>query len=354
MRTSLLQWMAASTPTSWWHDSGDADELTQALSDGATGVTTNPILTAQALRSCGHLWADELRQAAAGRSALQRAEAFTNVVVRRTAERLMPAYEHTEGREGYACAQVDPGAAGDRAGMKAMALRFHALAPNVAVKLPATAAGLDVLEECVAEGITVTATVSFTVPQVLAIAEAHRRGAERARKAGKRPGRCFSVIMIGRLDDYLRDVALDNRAPVSEEDIRQAGLAVVKRAYELYQGRGYEAVLLVAALRGTWHFTGLVGSRLILSIHPKIQEMLRAEGLAREEGIGRPIAEETLARLRSMPEFVRAYEPDGLSRDEFVSYALTQRTLSQFVETGWKPTGAFDPAGCSAAKSKSA
>jgi transaldolase len=36
-----------------------------------------------------------------------------------------------------------------------------------------------------------------------------------------------------------------------------------------------------------------------------------------------------------MPEFVRAYEPDGLKPSEFVSYGVTQRTLSQFIEAGW-------------------
>src|SRR5262245_19669529 len=134
--------------------------------------------------------------------------------------------------------------------MIAMAKRLHAWAPNIAVKLPATAAGLDVLEDCVAEGITTAATVSFTVPQVIAIAERHRAGIERARKKAIEPGKCFSVIMIGRLDDYLREVAQDHRATVSEADIRQSGLAVTKRAYAIYRERGYEAVLLIAALRG--------------------------------------------------------------------------------------------------------
>ena len=44
--------------------------------------------------------------------------------------------------------------------------------------------------------------------------------------------------MIGRLDDYLRDVALDNRADVTESDIQASGLAVSKRAYEIYLARG--------------------------------------------------------------------------------------------------------------------
>ena len=150
----------------------------------------------------------------------------------------------------------------------AMARRYHAWAPNIAVKLPAVAAGLDVLEDCVAEGITTAATVSFTVPQAVAIAERCRAGRQRALKNGVKPGECFAVIMIGRLDDYLREVAADNRAPVSESDIRQSGLAATKRAYRIYQERGYEAVLLVAALRGDYHLTELAGADLVMSIAP--------------------------------------------------------------------------------------
>ncbi len=98
------------------------------------------------------------------------------------------------------------------------------------------------------QGITVTATVSFTVPQAVAVAERHRCGAARARAAGIKPGRCFSVIMIGRLDDYLREVAQDNRAAVSEEDIRQAGLAVASGRTPSTRNRGTRRCCWVAAL----------------------------------------------------------------------------------------------------------
>ena len=37
-----------------------------------------------------------------------------------------------------------------------------------------------------------------------------------------------------------------------------------------------------------------------------------------------------------LPEFVRAYEPDGMTPAEFIEFGLTQRTLSQFSEAGWK------------------
>ena len=150
---------------------------------------------------------------------------------------------------GYVCAQVNPARAGDREAMMSMAREFSQWAPNIAVKLPATAAGLDVLEDCVTEGITCTLTVSYTVAQVVAVAERYRRGIRRAQSNNTEPGKCFSVIMIGRLDDYLRDVAHDAQAGVGEADIRQAGLAVSKRAYAIYQEKAYETVMIVAALR---------------------------------------------------------------------------------------------------------
>ena len=234
------------------------------------------------------------------------------------------------------CAQVNPSRAGDRDAMQAMARRFHNWAPNIAVKLPATSAGLDVLEDCVAEGITVTATVSFTVPQAVAIAERYRAGIRRARQGSVEPGKCFAVIMIGRLDDYLREVAHDNQAPVSESDIRQAGLAVTKRAYALYQERGYEAVLLVAALRGDYHLTELAGGDFLMSIAPPYQEIFVTQDFPRQERIEIPIPADVIERLCQMPEFVRSYEQKGMAPSEFVGFGATQRTLSQFVEAGWR------------------
>ena len=243
---------------------------------------------------------------------------------------------------GYVCAQIDPTRAGDRETMLAMARRYHTWAPNIAVKMPVTAAGLDVLEECVAEGTTVTATISFTVPQVVAVAERHRAGAARARRAGIEPGHCFAVIMIGRLDDYLHDVALDGKAETSETDLQQAGLAVSKRAYQIYQEEGYEALLLVAALRGTYHMTELAGAKIVMSIHPRHQAMLLAPGVPQEERIDLPIAPDVIDRLCRIPEFVRAYEPDGMPPQEFIAYGATQRTLSQFTEVGWAMLEGFD------------
>jgi transaldolase len=334
---SYLDWVVRNTRTQWWHDSAVAAELALGLERGAIGVTTNPYLANLALVKDRQLLAPAIEAVLARNlPPEQKAEALMRIAVTATAAKLMPQFEATKGQSGLVCGQVNPVRAGDRDAMLPMARRYHAWAPNIAVKLPATSAGLDVMEDCIAEGITVAVTVSFTVPQAIAIAERHMAGIQRANAKSVQPGKCFAVVMIGRLDDFLREVARDTRAAATESDIRLSGLAVVKRAYRIYQERGYQAVLLIAALRGDYHLTELAGASLLMSIAPPFQRSLVSNDLPREERIDQPIPAAALERLCQLPEFVRAYEPDGMSPSQFIAFGATQRTLSQFVEAGWK------------------
>ena len=338
---TYLDWVMRETPTRWWHDSAEAAELAAGLERGAIGVTTNPYLANLALVKDRELWSREIEEVLAQNLPGEaKAEALMRIAVTKTAEKLMPEFESSplgsNGRSGFVCAQVSPLLAGSRGCMLPMAQRFHAWSPNIAVKLPATSAGLDVLEDCIAQGITCTATVSFTVPQAVAIAERHRAGIGRAARNGVEPGKCFAVIMIGRLDDYLREVAHDTRALLTEADIRKAGLAATKRAYQIYRERGYEAVLLIAALRGPYHLTELAGADLLMSIAPAWQEVFVTQDFPREERIDAPVAEDVVERLSEMPEFMRSYDPEGMQPCEFMAFGATQRTLGQFAEVGWK------------------
>lgn len=341
-QADYLNWVVKNTATTWWHDSADPQELEFALSHGAVGVTTNPVLCSRSLSSNKRLWETEIEEVLSNETDPQcRAEKSMQIVLTKLADTLKPQFETSSGRSGYVCAQVNPAQLGDRDGMMDMARCFSGWAPNIAVKLPVTAAGLDVLEECAAEGITITATVSFTVPQVMAVAKRYRKGLQRAKKKGIKTGRCFSVIMIGRLDDYLKDVALDQQVEVEESDIIQAGLAVTKRAYNIYQEKGYEAVLLVAALRGTYHMSELVGAKIVMSIAPHYQHLLLSQNIPREERISIEVPKRVIDKLLKIPEFVRSFEPDGMLPQEFVTFGATQKTASQFYEAGWKNLETF-------------
>ena len=220
--------------------------------------------------------------------------------------------------------------------MVSMAREYHRRAPNIAVKLPVTAAGLDVLEACVAEGITVTATVSFTVSQSIAVGESYRRGIAEARRNGKKPGKCFAVIMIGRINDYLRIVAQDNDISVSDAEISQAGVAIAKRAYHIFQDRGYEAVLLLAGFREVSQVVALAGANAVATLSPQIISALVQSDLPKEQRHGEELDPKSLASLSKIPEFVRSYEPEGMRPGDFVAFGEVQRTLVQFYESGWR------------------
>jgi transaldolase len=332
-----LQWLSRETTSRWWHDSAIIEELEDAKANGAVGLTTNPLLIKLSLFAKPDLWKPMLTAIPASLTPAQKAEEIARIITTSLAARLLPVFDRTKGEQGFTCAQVNPTRAGDAASMLDMARRLVKWAPNICVKLPVTAAGLDVLEECVAEGMSVCATAGFTVPQVLAVAERHMKGLQRAGRNGVRPGRCFAVVMVGRLDDYLRDVAQDRKADVKESDVTQAGTAVIKRAYTLFNERGYKATLMPAGMRGAYHATSLSGADMVMSIAPKIANMVSAQTGPWTERIDEPVPADVIDRLMAVPEFARAYEPDGLKPEDFITLGVVQRTLSQFVEAGWLP-----------------
>jgi transaldolase len=339
---NYFQWLVEETPTTWWHDSADPIEVQTALGLHASGVTTNPVLGAITLETSRDYWKAKLDGLPEKASPDRRTESLYQGIVSDTASFLSPQYTASGGECGYVCGQVNPTLAYDAEAMVVMARRFSQWAPNVSVKLPVTAAGLAALETCVSEGICVTGTVSFTVPQVMAIAQAHHRGLQKAQKAGRKGGRCFAVIMIGRLDDYLYDMARDRKAAVSEAEVRQAGIAVVKRAYDLFQREKYTTTLLVAALRGVHHMEAFAGGRLVMSVHPTSQKLLLKPGVGRNpRQIDEAVDPRVIERLRTLPDFVRAYEPDGMKPEEFYTFGLSQRTLSQFILSGWSKVDNF-------------
>jgi transaldolase len=107
---SYLQWLVRATPTTWWHDSADPDELRKGLEHSATGVTTNPLLASRTLRGRPDIWADALKAVPKDVPNERRAEELMSHVVKRAAQMLLP-QTRAKGRLGYVC--VGP-AAGPR------------------------------------------------------------------------------------------------------------------------------------------------------------------------------------------------------------------------------------------------
>jgi len=54
-----------------------------------------------------------------------------------------------------------------------------------------------------------------------------------------------------------------------------------------------------------------------------------------------PVSDKVINRLKILPEFMKAYEPDGMRPEEFITYGAVQRTLTQFTESGWKALASY-------------
>ena len=183
-------------------DSAEIDEIT-ALSDTGfvDGVTTNPSLIAKS-----------------GHNILNRVAEICAIV------------------DGPVSAEVT---ATDYDTMLAEGRKLAGIAPNVAVKVPLTKAGLQTCRTLSDEGTKVNVTLCFTAGQALLAAKA---------------GAAFISPFVGRLDDIGKD-----------------GMGLIKEICTLYANYDYSTEVLVASVRSTQHVVdaALMGADVV-TLPPKI------------------------------------------------------------------------------------
>jgi transaldolase len=334
---SLLHEMTETTPTSLWNDSATASELNYSLEHGGVGATCNPVIVLDALKKESVQWNPrivELWKEMPTATEEEVAWRLVEEISATRAELLLPVFRR-DGRNGRLSIQTDPHYYRDVKSLVKQALGFHALGPNMLVKIPATNAGIDAIEEVTYQGVSINATVSFTVAQTIAVAEAVERGLSRREAEGKSIGPVSAVctIMVGRLDDWLKIFAERRGILLDPGYLEWAGVAVFKRAYQIYQQKRYRTRLLSAAFRNHMHWSEFIGGDVVISPPYKWQVRMNASDIAVKSRINEPVQEGMIAELmRKFPDFRRAYEPDGLTKEEFDTFAPTVRTLRQFLE----------------------
>jgi transaldolase len=332
-----LRRMTTTTPTRFFNDSCATSELEYAISRGATGATSNPVICLSVLRSEADVWIPRIeeliREHRTSNERLIAWKLYTEMAAHGAAL-LGPVFESHDRTWGRLSVQTDPTLHNDASAMLTQSLELSALAPNMQVKMPATSAGLAMVEESTYQGVNLNVTVSFSVPQVLAIAEAIERGLKRREAAGLDTQHMAPVatMMIGRLDDWLKVVARRDGTNVDPAVIDWAGIACAKRALGLFLERGFRTKLLVAAYRHLGHWTELIGGDLVMTMPWEWQVKANQSGLEPTPRISVPVDPSIVETLQnSFPEFVRAYEPNGMTIAEFDSFGPVRRTLRSFI-----------------------
>ena len=335
--TSPLLRTVSTTPTDYWNDSCSIQELTYAIGHGAVGATTNPNIVLNVLNQEMHLWDGRIRAMIADNPTWSESEIAWLLIEEmavRGAGLLHPAWERSAGRKGRLSIQTNPMYYRNAEAIVAQARHFAALAPNMQVKMPVTQAGVQAIEECTYHGVNVNATVSFTVPQAVAVAEAVERGLNRRAAEGLDNSGMVPVctIMIGRTDDWMKVAAKRDGIDIDPAYLNWAGIAVFKNAYRIFEERGYRARLLAAAYRHLGHWSELIGGDIVLTIPYEWQLKINASDIPVVERIHTPVDPAIVHALyENIPDFRRAYDPDGMTPSEFDGYGACVRTLRSFI-----------------------
>ena len=333
---SPLHEMTQTTPTCLWNDSANIEELSASIADGAVGATCNPVIALTVLKQEMAYWKPRILDTLEKMPTATEDAVGWKVVEAmsvRAAELLRPVFEAHKGKNGRLSIQTDSHFHRDPKAIVEQAVRFSQLAPNIIVKIPVTRAGVKAIEEATYQGVSINATVSFTLPQSLAVAEAVERGLERREKEGKEVASMGPVctIMVGRLDDWLRVTAEKDSITVDPGVLEWAGVAVFKKTYRLFRERGYRTRLLSAAFRNHMHWSEFVGGDVVISPPHSWQVRFNRSGIAPKPRIDDPVDPRILAQLEEFPEFLRASTENGMSVEEFDSFGATRRTLRQFL-----------------------
>lgn len=195
-----------------------------------TGLTSNPTIFDHALRH-GTSYDTSLR--AAARPGASGDEIFFELALddlTRAADLFRPIHERTSGVDGWVSLEVSPLLASDAKSTLAEAKDLHARAgrPNLFIKIPGTADGLEAIEESIFAGIPINVTLLFSAKQYRAAADAWLRGVERRIEAGLNP----NVGSVASLFISRWDVAVAGKIPSSLEN--KLGIAVAGKTHEVY------------------------------------------------------------------------------------------------------------------------
>ena len=334
---SALHRMTRTTPTCLWNDSAAIEELTHSIADGAVGATCNPVIALAVVKKDLAHWKPRilaLLEAMPTATESQVAWAVVEELSIRAARLLEPIFQAQLGKNGRLSIQTDPHLFRDSAALVEQAVHFSQLAPNMIVKIPATRAGIPAIEEATYRGISINATVSFTLPQCIAVAEAVERGLTRRAREGRDIASMGPVctIMVGRLDDWLKQVAEKEGVTLDPGHLEWAGVAVFKKAYRLYRERGYRLRLLSAAFRNHMHWSELIGGDVVISPPYAWQVRLNNSDVPVVARMDQPVDPRIVDDLhRRFADFRRAHDEDGMAVADFDAYGATRRTLRQFL-----------------------
>jgi transaldolase len=267
-------------------------------------------------------------------------------IVKRGAEKLLPLFEASGGRYGWVSGQLDPRLFTEKEVMYGQADELSALSRNVMIKVPASQQGVDVVRYLTSKAISTNTTTCFTLPQIMAVARAAQEGLADAAKNKVNTSGWRAVIthMLGRLTErpIIPEQAAFYGVNWTEADRKWFGIGVFRRAYRLLKEGAYPSKMLMCSVRTGplvngkmryWDVQEIAGGDIVYTLPPSALEPMFELGDSldfRDTAIDEEIPESTLEKIYQMPFTMQAYEPYGMSYDQFNTHPSTIFTVAEF------------------------
>jgi transaldolase len=215
--------------------------LTRMVADGIRGVTANPTIVAKAILGSADYDEQFAALTAAGRPL---EDAYWLLVVDDITAALAvlrPVFDASGGTDGFVSVEVAAALARDTRATVAAARALHEriAAPNVFVKIPATAEGVPAIQAMIAEGRSINITLIFSLARYEHVIEAYLSGLEAFVQRGGDPSTVHSVasFFVSRVDTEV-DRRLETTGTDQALALRgQAAVAQAKLAYRLFRDR---------------------------------------------------------------------------------------------------------------------
>ena len=296
--------------------------------DRIAGVTSNPTIFYKAISDSPN-YREELQRlkADATLTAEQRYEAIAVADIREACDILHPMYKHTAGEDGYVSLEVSPALAHDAAGTVAAGLRLKSAVncDNLLIKVPATSAGLQAIEELIAQGCSVNVTLMFSLHHVREVEQAYVRGITRHIDGGGDARRVKSVasVFLSRIDTLI-DKKLESLGGDALALRGYTAVALAKLAHQLYRTACAEPGFVALTKKGAkpqhllWASTGTKNTAYndVLYIEPLIGPQTvntvpdATLAAFRDHGKAEPTLERDLDRAQEQFAALRALDID--------------------------------------------
>ena len=331
--------------TKVWLDSIDPELVQKNFAWGITGATSNPVIVSDLVETGNYNdWIEELSGRENDTSSI--AWEITDRLVQKAQDVFLPVWEKSAGNDGYVSFELDPllEDPDDQLPHEQRVAQYIELGKrwgqghkNRMIKVPATKAGLEALEELAAAGITLNVTLCFTMRQYHQAREAIWRGAQR--RDSLAGFKSVYSIFVSRVDVYSQE----HLSALSSAAQGQLGIVNAKNIWQDNESFWKDKNLkldqeIIFASTGTklpddppWKYVEAFAGDGIETNPPKVNQTVQESGKTFSRQVDQMPPDEVLRELEQKVDY--RHLEDILMEEGIEKFATPQKDLLKLSES---------------------